>query len=347
MQYRLSTLFLIFFVVAASLAAFGVLGIYFSIALFMAALCLHYAKNRKKGAISAVLSILIGIVAPGVYIFYSGDYESARFSHCRNNLKNWYEYLSHYQNKHSHFPAISYCDKTGEAVINWLPMVIMEADQDETGLYSSTWQDRMELYPSSIKQTKQTVIKEFQCPSVAHPLHDCSTDYLAIIGPGTIWRSTGTVKLAGLPESGSRTVIFVEAAKSGVNWAEPFNLTAEEVLENTKASKVPRISTYHPRGVNVLFANGAIRTFPAKMPLSIWRKILGGELPAKDLDHIEALIDPHAPDMVNVSMVPAFFEPGMWGISCGVTVWLISVAWLFYRSVKSRKIIPPASAAAR
>ena len=112
-----------------------------------------------------------------------------------------------------------------------------------------------------------------------------STSYMAIIGPGTAWREDGPVKLSDLPDGGSHTVMAVEVVNSGVHWAEPRDLTVDEALEGLKTGKGLRISTAHPGCINILFADGSVRTLPSKMPISVWKKLLAGEI--TDLDNIE------------------------------------------------------------
>ena len=249
------------------------------------------------------------------------------------------ECLLAWHNRHFQYPSICYNDRTGKPQLSYLPIIVSEYEQEaqmKSGLYSGVgkgWRQAIDN-PSDVKFMKQTSIVELECPDAMHSI-PCNTDYVAIIGPGTIWHRTGTVKLSDLPEGGSRTVVLVEAVNSGVNWAAPFELTVDELLENMRTGKGVRISSCHPAGVNVLFADGSVRTLPAKMPLSLWRKILNGEVPAKDLDRIESQIDPNAPDMVDVYVgTPA---PKPWPIILGVFIWLFSIVLLFRRAVKSRK----------
>jgi prepilin-type processing-associated H-X9-DG protein len=173
----------------------------------------------------------------------------------------------------------------------------------------------------------------FHCPGTNQKNEMNIINYIAIVGPGTIWRKDGTVKLSDLPDDGWHSVALVEVADSDKHWAEPFTMTVDEILENMKTSKGLRISSYHSGGVNVLFADGVVRYLPPKMPLSLWSKIFAGE--RIEFDNIEAQIDPNAPDMVDVYVGAP--SPKPWTIILGAIVWLISIGLLFHRAVKSRK----------
>ena len=119
------------------------------------------------------------------------------------------------------------------------------------------------------------------------------TDYIAVIGPGTAWREDESIKLSDLPDGGSHTVMVMEVVNSGINWAEPRDLTVEEVLEYMKTEKELHFWTKHPNVINVLFADGTVRSLPTDTPISLWEKMLAGEV--KDIESI-AYNPPSAPE---------------------------------------------------
>jgi hypothetical protein len=139
-----------------------------------------------------------------------------------------------------------------------------------------------------------------------------------------------------LPDGGSHTVLLVEAAGSGLHWAEPYTFTVERALERLKSGKGLRISSYHPTKINLSFAAGYAKSMPSKMPISLWKKILAGELSRDEIDNIDSRIDTNAPDIVDVSLAPRGFEPGTCGLVSGILVWLLSLVMLFHRAIKSR-----------
>ena len=155
---------------------------------------------------------------------------------------------------------------------------------------------------------------------------------MAVIGPGTAWQVNGPIKLLDLPDGGSHTVMVMEIMNSGVNWAEPRDITVEEILEYMKTEPDLHFWTRHSNVINVLFADGTVHSLPTKMPISLWRKILTGEI--TDFDNIEDKIDKSAPDMVKVSI---YTEPETWPFIFGLVIWLFSIGLLFRRAIKSRR----------
>ncbi|MGD0517056.1 MAG: DUF1559 domain-containing protein [Thermoguttaceae bacterium] len=257
--------------------------------------------------------------------------EAARRAQCISNLKIIGLALHNYHDAYKHFPSPNTCDKDGKPLYSWrvevLPML------EYGGIYDSLNKDEPWNSPHNAKILNH-ILPNLDCPN-DNKKNISSTSYVAIIGPGTAWRENGPVKLSDLPSGSSHTIMCVEVADSGVHWAEPRDLTVDEALEGLKTGKGLRISTAHPSVVNVLCADCAVHCLPAKMPISLWKIILAGEI--KDFDNIENMIDPSAPDMVDVSVYATPYEPGKWLIILSAIIWLLSVVLLFRRAIKSRR----------
>ena len=334
MQYRLSTLFLIFFVLATSLAAFGLWGIWFAGILCIAALTLNRTKLLSPDGIrNCVCTMFFGIVCPVLVLLMVGlSREAVYRANCIGLHSQMFGMaIWNYEDANKHFPPVFVRDKNGMPLFSWTVEILPQSGYG--GLYNQLKKNEPWNSPNNIKILPRT-LPEYACPSVNRDANDCSSNYMAIIGPGMIWTDEGTKKSADLLNGRSQTVVAVEVVNSGKHWAEPFALTADEVLENMKTGKGIRISSCHPDGVNVLFADGHAGFLPTKMPLSLWRKILDGKFNEyEDLEHIDA----NAPDMVDVYVGQhrTSLENIAWTLS--ILVWLFSAMLLFYRAVKSRK----------
>ncbi len=328
MPFRLSTLFLIVFTVAIPLVIFGIWTIFINAIFLLAALLLNRVKTLALGILFLLLLIILSILLllPAV----SSCREAARRAQCMNNLKQIGLALHNYHDVHGHFPPAKICEKDGKPLFSWrveiLPML------GRRDLYDSLKKDEPWDSEHNSKILNQSLI-EYICPSNIHNEGDFTTNYVAVIGPGTAWREDALVKLSDLPDGGSHTFIAVEVANSSMHWAEPRDITVEEALERMKTGQGLSISTPHPSVIYVLFADGAVWPLPAKMPISTWRKILAGEV--TDLENIYG-IDKSAADMVDVSVYNPPYEPDKWTILFGVIVWLISIVLLFRRAIKSR-----------
>ena len=333
MQFRLSTLFLVFFTVAASLACYGPWGLLVALSMILAALSLKYAEYFGFGVVLAFLFFFIVSLCSGLIPAIISAREEVSCLNCIGHLKQIGVALLNYHDIYKHFPSVYKCDKNGNRLFSWhvqvLPML------EYRSLYNALMTDEPWNSPYNIKVLSQFPIESYKCPSVDRNKSDFSTNYMAVIGPGTAWRDKNGIKFSDLPDGGSHTVMAVEVVNSGVHWAEPCDLTVDEALERMKTGKGLRISTNHPSKINVLFADSSVHSLPAKMPISLWRKILAGEV--KDVENIWENIDESAPDMVNLSVFTSTNDAGQWTRILGLIIWLISVVLLFRRAMISRR----------
>jgi prepilin-type processing-associated H-X9-DG protein len=332
MQYRLSTIFLVFFFVAATLALFGTWGICIAPIILLVAFLVYWFEITPSGLFATIF--FIGVVVLFLFPVWESPTTSRR-AICVDNMKQIGLGLHNYHDVHKKFPSIITCDKSGKPLFSWLVEILPNMEYGT--LYDALKKDEPWNSPHNAKLLSKLRISEFVCPSVRQEEKDFSTNYVAIIGPGTIWHSDGPVSINDLPNSLSNLVAAVECVDSGKHWAEPYSLTVEEVLERMKTGKGMRICTMHNSVVNVLFADGGVRPLQADMPISIWRKLLRGEIKNCDeLDNWKADANDLAPVNLTVSQPPS--PPNKWPFLLSILVWLVSLVLLFYRAWNIRPI---------
>jgi prepilin-type processing-associated H-X9-DG protein len=340
MQFRLSTLFLVFFTVATSLALFGVWGLWVSMLLFSAALCLNRANTLRSGINYAIFVVLIELLITGMLMpaqIY--DHKPGKRAQCINNLKQIGLALLHYHEANGHFPIANAVDQNGTPLFSWRVEMLPMLGYDK--LYNSFEKDEPWNSPHNAKLLGQVLIEQYNCPSDIRGKDDFTTNYIAIIGPGTAWREDGPVKVSDLPDGGSHTVTLVEVANSGVHWAEPRDISVAEALKRMKDGKGLGISSGHPSAINILFADGSVRCLRKDMPISVWKKLFAGEI--KDIDLINEENYESATDIADFSFTPReviyapILEPKIWPYILSFVVWIFSVVLLFRRAVKSRR----------
>jgi prepilin-type processing-associated H-X9-DG protein len=300
-------------------------GIWIAVILFVAAICLNQTEKLVNGIVSAIVSSLF--LAGSFYSEMKAGLisvlpnETAERIKCSDNLRRLGDDLLHAKAARGCFITVYTCDIDGKPIFSWTFQCLSGSNDRALLKTREPWNS-----PHNAEVLKKIPADGFRCPSAKHDGKGFTTNYIAIIGPGTTWRDTGIARFSDMPEGGSHTVMLVEAAMSDKHWVEPFALTVEEVLENMKNGQGVRISSYHTNGVHVLFADGTVRCLPLKMPLSLWRKILDGELPTKDLDSIYSLIDPNATDMIDLYVGPSITKTQ--AMILGIIVWLVSIVLL-------------------
>jgi hypothetical protein len=309
----------------------------------LAVLSLNRMPNSCGTVVLALFLLVCGVGCAGVLPALASAIKAERNRMCSDNLRQIGVGLLEYHQANEHFPPVFAVDEGGKPIFSWvvsvlwlIPRAIVSTMSDvpyvgdkpvcECIRQNEPWNSPHNM---AILERCQNalLLSRGRCGITWDAYWDsnyCGTDYLPVIGPGTIWRSKGTVKRSDLPDGGSHTVALVEVADSNDNgwarpfahWAEPYALAVDEAVERIETGKGVRISSYHPDGgIHVLFADGTVRCFPAQMPVSVWRKVLAGELRADELDALE-------------STFPV-------GKTC-TFVWVISVALLLRYAVKYR-----------
>lgn len=260
---------------------------------------------------------------------------------CINNLKQIGLALHNYRDKYGNFPSVSRRDENGKPLFSWRVEILPMMEHGD--LYDTIKKDESWDSPHNARVLNQK-LPELTCP-IDNRENALSTSYIAIIGPGTAWHADGPVRLSDLPEGGAYTVMAVEVADSGVHWAEPRDLTVEQAVEGMGTGKGLHVSSNHPSLINVLFADGAVRSIPKEIPISTWEKIFAGQL--KDFDIKE---DPGA-SAWELAHLDSEHQPrnnltpdlNIWLALSTLALWLLSVALLFRRAIKSRPKPPAAS----
>lgn len=109
------------------------------------------------------------------------------------------------------------------------------------------------------RQLHAATISLFNCPSDTGSDASPCTNYLAMIGPDTMWPETAAVSEKDIVDGPASTLLLVEVANSGVHWMEPRDLRTGELRLQVNAKRGTGISSRHSGGAMGLFAYGRAR----------------------------------------------------------------------------------------
>jgi prepilin-type processing-associated H-X9-DG protein len=119
----------------------------------------------------------------------------------------------------------------------------------------------------------------FACPSdTANP--GTMTDYVAIVGPETIWQPDHGTTFKEISDGSSNTIAVVEASGAGINWMEPRDLPFSAVAKGLNPKQGIGISSHHPGAVIAVFADGHTQTIQQNISAKLLKAICtkaGGE----------------------------------------------------------------------
>jgi type II secretory pathway pseudopilin PulG len=343
MQYRLSTIFLVFFVTATSLATFGACGLLIAPLILAIALFINRAKRTliEYLVVFAIIGIIVAILLPAPSV----SRENVRREQCIENLKFIGNSLQLYHGIHGHFPPLVIKDANGQALYGWR-LEIMSA-----GEYREFYEKINKHEPWDSDYNSKNInppnpqfgcfIGEYSCPSCPSTNTANASNYIAVAGPDTAWREEGTVRFEDLPDGGRHTVMAMEYFDSNKHWAEPDLVTVDQILDQMKNKSGIENFSNHPDSLYVLLANGSVWSISKGMPVELWKKLLAGNI--KDLDELNGNGSDQneswafcAYEPPSITHVFRFIQQHA-ALTCAVIVWLFSVFLLFRRAVKSRK----------
>ena len=342
MQFRLSTLFLLFVVLWSSLAVFGGWGIAVFVAAVALAVCVYQTGrlwSREKFFVFVVLLLfltgLLMLLVPAV----QSAREASRRLMCRNNMMQISLALHNYCQANGCFPPAYVVDKDGRPMHSWRVVILQYMECNS--LYERYKFDEPWDGPNN-KKLFAARPSLYACPDDQNALAQgaTTTTYVAVVGSNAAWpgkrsRSKGDAELLG---NSSTTIMLVEAADAGIKWTEPRDLSLDALQTVTPKTSVVTASSKHGSGhtffydyescagINVAMADGSVQFLGyGCLAPKVLRNILriGGCTE-------EATKGPFSSD-------PAVTVHINWSNCIAFAVWLASVGLLMYRAVRTRK----------
>ena len=334
-QYGLRTLMFLFIAAASSLAVFGVWGILvfalvLGLAVYLGEKGLQYALTPAFFAL-LLLGGLIAALLPAV--------QSARInSHydaCRNNLKQLASALLDYERAHGSFPPAYTVDNNGKPLTSWRMQIFPELDL--AWIYKAYDLTKPWDAPQN-KAISANRLTCFLCPSdfKASESRIAQSSYFAVVGLNAAWPGDKPRKLADLRNDAPHTVLLVEMADSDIAWAEPEDVSVDQLEASYSKPKAYRLSSGHRpsenffytyerfSGVNVALADGSVYFLRTdNLSLKRLRQIL----------EIGGFTDDVVSSQTGLS---DSVEQLNWPNIAAVAVWLVSMVALLTSAVRGR-----------
>ena len=199
-----------------------------------------------------VLSAFVGgcLILPGI---------SSREVHprnsCVNNLKQIALGVLNYDDAKGSLPPSYVVDDEGRRMHSWRTLILPFIEGGN--VYDAYDFDEPWDGPNNSKLAIN--IGMFICPSDP-PTSAAQCNYVAVVGPGTLWPDGKTMSLAEVAKRDglSSTIMLVEICDSGITWPEPRDLDIRTMVKSINAGKGLGISSRHAGGAFVAFANARI-----------------------------------------------------------------------------------------
>jgi hypothetical protein len=333
-QFTLRTLFLVFVMLASSLAVFGAWGI--GVFVFLVALAILVHRFPPSIFLVALSAAAICVVLFFVWTLsgISDVNEAAHRAACSNNVVHIAHALQQYHRANGCFPPAYIVDKSGKPIHSWRLLLLPYLEYgDLYKKYSLTepWNGPNNGGFSAARLPAFVCIGDRKGLWSSTPL----TDYLGVIGQNAAWLGDKPRKLADFGGKAADTIMVVEAADSGIAWAEPKDLSLDGLsAKNAKLAPMPGSnhgpqSDYFfvyddPNGAYAAMADGSVRYLP---PSSLTPERLHALLQIGGCTEGKL-----------TSLASSYRFAGLpnWPNIAALAVWLISVAALLTRAVRSR-----------
>lgn len=220
------------------------------------------AASRKpsRPMLTALAFVLVlGVVCGGgTYYFYRlvlGQFggDARNRAQCRDQLDRISMALSAYHADFNCYPPAWLADAQGKPAHSWRVLLLPYLQEDD--LYKEYRFDEPWDGPHN-RRLASRMPTVYGCPSNPGLFYG-KTHYLAVVGPRSTWPAPATLAQGQLARPGS-AFWLVEVDEPGIVWTEPRDLAGGEWVDGVNVDGNRGISSLHPGGANVLYADGAV-----------------------------------------------------------------------------------------
>ncbi len=184
--------------------------------------------------------------------------EAARRSQCVCNFCQITLAIHNYHETYGVLPPAHVDDAAGRPMHSWRVLILPFMEQ--TALYNSYNMSEPWNSPGNSKLLNM-MPNIYACPSRAAALGGSTnlTSYVVLTGPRTAFPDGKTVTFGDITDGTAKTVLAVEVANVNIPWTQPVDLDVRTMSYRVNDPKRPGISSWHPHGANVSFADGGKR----------------------------------------------------------------------------------------
>lgn len=199
-----------------------------------------------------VLLACVGILAALLLPALQQARVAARRTQCTNNLKQIGLALHNYHDVYGTYPPAYVADEEGNPMHSWRVLILPYLGQ--APLYEAY--DFTEPWDSPANEfVLESMPMVFRCPSNDDPI-SVDTGYAAVFGPDCVFAGAEGIGLRDITDGTSNTLMVGEAHGAAIPWTKPQDV---EIAQHPTLNDPDGLSSAHPQGLNVLFADGSVR----------------------------------------------------------------------------------------
>jgi Protein of unknown function (DUF1559) len=331
MQFTLRSLLISFVVLASAIGAFGTWGIAVAAACLLAVACLQKARSMETASLVVGLILFIALI---VYLAAAPKLQEKyrNIDACKNNLKQIAQAVLKYESDHGNLPPPYVVGPDKKPWHSWRVLMLPylgRKDLFDSYNFKEPWNG-----PNNIKLAR-SMPEVFHCPNDKDSNGKSTTNYLAVVGPNTVWPVDKPISSKDIHDGAFQTILLVEMANSGVNWMEPRDLSFQQVCKYTPSTNPDLFAPHAQKGglrykwagwSTVAYADGTIASLSSDYLADNFKPLLtrnGGEYENRAQDR-GPVYDPNY-------IVPISFSE--WSKIANIIVLVLSVAALVFGPV--------------
>ena len=248
------------------------------------------ADERQQGSSIGTAGIVVGVIAGSLIMLLvcggilvalllpavQAAREAARRAQCSNNLRQIGLAFHGYHDAYGTFPPAYLTDEDGNPTHSW--RVLLLPFLEHASLHQAYNFDQPWDSPAN-RAVVDRMIPVYACPSDPGAFESFTTNYMVITGPGTVFEGSEATAIREIRDGLSNTLLVVEVRDTGVHWAAPVDLDADNlVLPFQGGPRSP--GSWHPGGVNVVMCDGSVRFLSETTAPEVFRSLTtkaGGE----------------------------------------------------------------------
>jgi hypothetical protein len=172
--------------------------------------------------------------------------EEARAAQCVCNLACLEVALRNYESTYGSLPPAAIADADGKPLLSWRVAILPFVEQES--LFKQIKLDEPWDGPNN-RRFNSLRPSIFLCPSHTETAANGDTDYVAVIGPRTLFPGGGKARRrADIRDDPASTLVVVESMNSHINWMEPRDLEWDRMSFHLNDHSHPSISSKHHYG---------------------------------------------------------------------------------------------------
>lgn len=211
-----------------------------------------------------IAALVVGIIAatsiPGCILRKTA--EDAESNKCRGCQTCIVTAMHQYHEKYGHLPPAYVLGKDGRPAHSWRVLLLEFLDPPTFQAYrfDESWNSE------NNRKLESKMPSCYRCPSHDEARENWHTSYFVVVGEGTAFPGSQTVKFDDIRRPKGETILLIENIDEKIHWMAPNDLMFATMSFSINDPKQPSVSSNHRNGPIVCMADLTVRQIEVIRP---------------------------------------------------------------------------------